>query len=585
MNTKKLWSLVALIGLLAGMTATQVGAAQTEVDRADTLKIAIGSRIEDPTNFNLENPSGASRSDTGLHQFVYEYFFYDNLQTGEYIPWLATSYEYNADYTALTVKLRDGVTWSDGQPFTADDVVFTYDLMRANPTMYWAAEANGAVKSVDKVDNLTVTFNLTAPNPRFHKFREAFPGVGIWSGATILPKHIWDGQDPLTFKNNPPIGTGPYTLKDATETSVTWTRNDNWWGTKVFGKTPGPKEIQMIQMGAESNVAFALTNNEIDTPFIGILSAGSFQEVAKNNPNVSAWSKDPPYAWQDPCPRALMIQNANAPFDKPEVRWAISSLIDRQAVVDLAYEGTTVPAWGIWPEYSGNLPYFDSIKDLRDQYPVDKYDPDKATELLTQAGVKASDIKIRYVYDSSSNEDGKVAQVLSDQLSSAGINVELEPLTGSVLDDTIRRGDYDMAMNAFCPGYIIENLDLFNSKNYVPLGELAPYFERNSFRYKNPAFDEVVNKMFTIPSDDTAGLMKLYHDAMAIWFPDLPVIPLVQAPALVPFDSTYWTGWPSADDPWNMPVSWWATFDLVITGYPGKEAGEWVGGIKKAGSS
>jgi len=300
---------------------------------------------------------------------------------------------------------------------------------------------------------------------------------------------------------------------------------------------------------------------------------------------VSAWSKEAPYAWQDPCPRALMVQNATPPFDKKEVRWALSSLIDRQAVVDLAYEGTTVPAWGIWPEYDGNKPYFDAISDLREQYPVEKYDTANAEELLTQAGVKAGDLKIRYVYNADSNEDVKVAQVVGDQLTAAGIDVELQPLSGSVLEDTIRRGDYELAMNAFCPGYIVENLDLFTSKNYVPLGEPAPWFERNSFRYKNTAFDDVVAKMYQVPADDTASLTKLYHDAMAIWLPDLPVIPLVQAPALVPFSSKYWTGWPSAENPWNMPVSWWATFNLVITGYPGKEAGEWVGGIKAAGSS
>ncbi|HKG24889.1 MAG TPA: ABC transporter substrate-binding protein, partial [Thermomicrobiales bacterium] len=230
MRRKQLWSIVALVCLLAGMMGASSSTwAQAETARTDTLKIAIGDRIEDPTNFNIAN-FAVNRSATGLHQFVYEYFFYENLQTGEYVPWLAESYEYSADFSSITVKLRDGVAWNDGQPFTADDVVFTYDLMKKNPTMAWAAEANGAVASVEAVDPLTVKFNLTTPNPRFHKYREAFPAVGIWGGATILPKHVYEGQDPLTFKNNPPVGTGPYKLKDATNTSVTWERRDDWWG-------------------------------------------------------------------------------------------------------------------------------------------------------------------------------------------------------------------------------------------------------------------------------------------------------------------------------------------------------------------
>jgi peptide/nickel transport system substrate-binding protein len=118
----------------------------------------------------------------------------------------------------------------------------------------------------------------------------------------------------------------------------------------------------------------------------------------------------------------------------------------------------------------------------------------------------------------------------------------------------------------------------------VPLGELGSTFERNSFRYKNPAYDAVVDKIFQTPPDDTAKLTQLVHEAMAIWYEDMPAIPLVQAPALVPFNSTYWTGWPNADNPWNMPVSWWATFNLVINGYMDTESAKVIGGVKAAGS-
>src|SRR5215216_2160093 len=114
MKMNKLWSVVVLFSLLATAAFVPSGAAQEEVAREDTFKIAIGGRIADPTNLNIYSPS-VSRSDTGLHQLVYEYFFYNNLQTGEFVPWLAESYEYAPDFKSLTVKLRDGVTWSDGE--------------------------------------------------------------------------------------------------------------------------------------------------------------------------------------------------------------------------------------------------------------------------------------------------------------------------------------------------------------------------------------------------------------------------------------------------------------------------------------
>lgn len=202
MKPKQLWSIIVLVSLLAAAAAVPTRAAQSDAEREESFKMAIGGRITDPTNLNIYAP-GVSRSDTGLHQLIYEYFFYYNLQTGEFIPWLAESYEYADDFSSLTVKLRDGVTWSDGEPFTPDDVVFTYDLLRENPGMVWAESANESVESVEAVDDLTVRFNLTEPNPRYHLNREAFPAVGIWGGITILPKHIWEKEaDPLTFKNS-----------------------------------------------------------------------------------------------------------------------------------------------------------------------------------------------------------------------------------------------------------------------------------------------------------------------------------------------------------------------------------------------
>jgi len=561
----------------ANPAAAPGDAPAAQADRAASLKIALGGPITAPDNLNLYAPGG--NIGNGVHELAYEYLFYQNLQTGEFVPWLAQSFAYNDDYTALTVKLRDGVLWSDGQPFTSDDIVFTYDMLRNNKTLLWADESSKAVKSVDAPDPLTATFNLTRANPRFHLTREAFPGVGIWGGITIVPRHIWQGKDPAAFKNNPPIGTGPYKLKDNTQSAFTWERRDDWWGTKVFGVSPAPKEISFQYIGAETNIALALSNNDIDMPQIGALNQGSFLNVAQRNSNVRAWSGDAPYSWLDPCPRVLMVQNAHPPLDNPQVRWAISYAIDRNAIAALAYEGGTVPTWGMWPFYNGLQPYFDAIQDIRTQYPSDVFDADKSAALLKGAGVNASDIHLKYLVDGSSNEEMKVSQVLSDQLRSAGFQVDVQPLSGGTLNDTILRGDYDIKLHSFCPGYIPENLELFHSKNYVPLGQPAPWYERNSFRYQNPALDAIVDQMLALPPGADAQMISLYHDAMAIWQPDLPAIPVVQAPALVPFNSTYWQGFPSADNPWNMPVSWWATFNLVITGYPSPTGG-WVGGLK-----
>ena len=84
--------------------------------------------------------------------------------------------------------------------------------------------------------------------------RETFPAVGVWSGITIVPEHIWrDVEDPVTFKFDPPIGTGPYLLESATESAFSYTRRDDWWGTEVFGVTPAPAKVNFMHVGPETS--------------------------------------------------------------------------------------------------------------------------------------------------------------------------------------------------------------------------------------------------------------------------------------------------------------------------------------------
>ena len=101
------------------------------VPRKDTLILDSSlQRIDTPQNYNPFLPSTTLPG--GLHQVGYESLFYLNLETGELIPWQAESYQFNATFDEVTIKIRNGVMWSDGQPFTADDIVFTMTTLKNN---------------------------------------------------------------------------------------------------------------------------------------------------------------------------------------------------------------------------------------------------------------------------------------------------------------------------------------------------------------------------------------------------------------------------------------------------------------------
>jgi len=139
-----------------------------------------------------------------------------------------------------------------------------------------------------------------------------------------------------------------------------------------------------------------------------------------------------------------------------------------------------------------------------------------------------------------------------------------------------------LKLNAFCPGDSdpYDNLALFHSKHWRPLGERAPWYEMNSFRYRNPEYDKIIDELAVTPPSERDKVLRLFRSAISIWLKDLPVIPIALAPALVPVNTFYWKGFPTADNPWIMPTPWWATMNLLISGYYSPLKDQWIGGIK-----
>src|SRR5215472_14585256 len=152
----------------------------------------------DFANFNIRTTGGSVGGwHSGALQTMAEPLIMFNVLTGEYENWLAESWQYNADFTELTTKLRKGIEWSDGTPFTAKDVVFTFNLVRDNQDKMVHTAEISFLKEAQAVDDLTVKFVLNKPNPR-------------WWATTLTSNHgvveqfypeaVFKGQDPLTFQ-------------------------------------------------------------------------------------------------------------------------------------------------------------------------------------------------------------------------------------------------------------------------------------------------------------------------------------------------------------------------------------------------
>ncbi|WP_226783264.1 ABC transporter substrate-binding protein [Oceaniglobus trochenteri] len=563
-----------LIATTMLLTAMGPAIAQ-DVAREDTVIFDLDRTIKDPENFNWF--TAGTKREHGAHQAMWEPLFILNYTTGELDPWLATGIEPNEDFSEWTMALREGVEWSDGEAFNADDVVFTVNMVLGNDELSEREAANirAQVASVEKIDDLTVQFNLTEPNPRFPT--ENF-GVRIFSSFLVMPEHIWSqAENPATFAFFPPIGTGPYTYVSGATNRMIWDRNDDWWGAKVgFQDLPAPQRLIWLETGGEESRAQLLASNQIDAS--QNLTIGSFEAVQAQNPAVIAWHDDYPYAWPDPCARQLEINTTVAPWDDPAMRRAVADIIDRTQIVNIAYEGTTVPSETMFVKYGAMQPYIDAAVEAG--YGLTAVaDVDAARTAIETAGYTmgsdgiyekdGEDLGVDIHVNSASTEYTRTIDMIVEQLNRAGIKAKAVPVENGVFwGEVLPFGSYEMSYSWLSCGSVNEpwtSMSRYTTDSVVPVGERSPGFN-NTARWNSDAaaaYTEVVDRMAKLAGDDPA-LPGLVAEAYQHLDAEMPFIPLVQAAKLLPFNTTYWTGWPTAENAYNHPAFWWGHTHQII---------------------
>lgn len=559
-------------GASAAAPATDI----KEVAREKTLVFEnIEGRVPDPSN---QNPYASGQyADWGLWQANQECLFYMNFETQQLQPWQATGYKFNDDFTELTINLREGVKWNDGEAFNADDVVFTINMLKANPELRYANNMIEWVQDIVAVNDYEVKFTLTKPGPSF--LTDYFCNR-VWDALVIAPEHIWSKvENPVTFNNfdleaGLPVGTGPYKLVRSTETEQVYDRCESWWGAEIgFDDMPAPERVIWISCASEEVRAAMITNNELDGAWT--LSRSTFEAAQAKNSAIISWTNELPYAYLDAVPSILQFNNDVFPTNDPEIKWAMAYAVNQQEIVDIAAEGMSTPAKTMYPTYPALQGFLDRNAATLEQYDVTVYDPEKVVEIMTKKGytkdgegmwVGADGKRITFtiIYRSGETLNIKEAPIVVQQLRDAGFDVDSQALESAVFYNAVYSGEavasFGGALGSVADPYT--TFEFFHSKYYKPVGENT---DAKNYRWRNSEFDACVETMSALSPDDPA-FQAASDKALEIWLQELPCLPIMQQYLLTPFNSTYWTNWPTIENNYIQPTEWWYNCNIMIHG-------------------
>lgn len=457
--------------VLAGCAASAdpgASAPASQAPASDTFTHAIGG---DPTSLNPINTG--DRWGLTVTNIVYSPLA-RVAADGSVVNELAESIESAEDGLSVTVKLKDGVTWSDGEPLTADDVVFTYTHKavreNGNADLLWIGDQ--PIKTV-KVDDLTVRFDLPA-----------FSAAALSNIATetyIVPEHVYGQVTDFSVAELDPIavGTGPYKLTDYRRGEyLAFEANESY-----FGGAPAIKNLTLRIVANSDTVKAALQTGEIDASFV---TPAQIADLANSPVDVHAYPEG----------RVAYLGAVAASPDLTDVRvrQAVFYALNRDDLNKAAY---------LSPDYFANaysiLPPSNPFATTE----VESYgqDVDKAKQLLADAGIAAP--KLTLGYAGSDPAQTLQATLIQQQLAAAGITVELAGVEGAAVYAEIEKGA-ESAYDLFLGGYIM-GIDPDAYSLLFRSGASSNYFS-----YANPATDALFDK--GIAAKDEAERKAIYAD-------------------------------------------------------------------------
>ena len=386
------------------------------------------------------------------------------------VPDLASAWSWNADHTKVTFKLREGVKWHDGKPFTAKDVKCTFDMLmgktsdkfRKNPRKSWYDN----VTEVSTNGDYEASFVLKRPQPALLAL--------LASGYTpVYPCHVSAAE-----MRTRPVGTGPFKFVEfKTNESIKLTRNPDYWKKGrpyldgiEFTIIPNRSTAILAFIAGKFDMTFP---TEVTIPLLKDVRSQAPQAVCKVAPtNVST---------------NLIVNRDSPPFNNPDLRRAMALTLDRKAFVDIIFEGQADIGGSMLPQPEGvwGMPP-EMLKTITGYGPDVKKNRDEARKLMQKAGygpakrlkVKVSTRNIPVYRDP--------AVILIDQLKKIYVEAELDVIDTSVWFAKVARGDYSVGLNLTAAA--LDDPDVSFYENY------ACGSERNYTKYCNPEVEKLIDQ-------------------------------------------------------------------------------------------
>lgn len=617
-------AIAMVLSLCLGVTAL---AEMTDVGtpRSETLIMETQTPTDVPGQFNpymLGTQMGF-----GIHQLITAHLWEIDTALGEQFGEVAAALpEANEDYTEFTVKIREGLKWSDGEDLNADDVVFTMNMIKENAGIGCSAYTNSVLASVEKVDDYTVKFHMVDSFPRLSlKF-----GVTIWGcDYYVVPEHIYSKVEDVTqFKDSTPVTAGPYTVKDYDPNGqwILYELREDWTsstlgiaGAEHYGITPEmapAKYVWCRVLGDDTTRQMAMINNQVD--LLCEVTPEILEYMVSQNNKIACWYNEFPYATSDdPCSKGIGFGIGNgAPYDSADFRWGVALAMDfdeislsifdgagrasafpiitaTSAGQELYYkplldwlnnefeldlgDGTTTKVWD--PDYAkrmaADLGIEGTDEELIDMFGVGcwKYNPEAAEKLFIKAGLeKKSDgwyfdgkpfvIHLTYLADTEA-QAGRGVIAAYDQLSKFGFNCEISSESSATWDTINGTGEFELR-GIWPTGFITK--DIYDQISGWDADLIKPVGELGSgqgTRWNNAEATEIIHKLAKV-SPDSEESYQLGLEFVKVAIKDMPFLGFHSGVKFVPTNSSVWEGYPNAANAYNGPWWWWSCFKYIV---------------------